>query len=142
MKIGEGAFEQVNTGTNVEIIPHVGIQTTGISYVEQQRHEHIAHRMAGSTAIAAGYVGYTIMYHPVLGKCGPFVAGDFAGFEAATTVDAHIDDDAAGRMLATMSSLTTTGVRPLAEPNAPTAISQVFSCLANILGSITEVHTR
>ena len=45
-------------------------------------------------------------------------------------------------MLLTISSETTMGVRPLSDPSAPTATSQVFSCLASILGSMTEVHKR
>ena len=47
-----------------------------------------------------------------------------------------------GRILLTISSETTKGVRPETEESAPTATSQVFSCLANKRGSITEVHIR
>ena len=45
-------------------------------------------------------------------------------------------------MAATIPSVTNIGVRPNSLLMAPTATSQVFNCLANILGSSTLVHTR
>ena len=47
-----------------------------------------------------------------------------------------------GRIFITISSVTTMGALPISFLNAPIATSQVLSCFANILGSITEVQTR
>ena len=46
-----------------------------------------------------------------------------------------------GRIAATISSVTTMGALPKSFLKAPTATSQVLSCLAKILGSNTLVQT-
>ena len=80
---------------------------------------------------------YTIFY-----KYGLFMCGHLAGFKTSAMSILTSTITLPGRILLTISSVTTTGVRPPAATKRPTATSQVFNCLASIFGSITDVHMR
>src|SRR6478609_11302008 len=82
--------------TQVKIVPHHFFNATGITCLEQQRHQYIADSMAGCTGITAWYIRNTIMYHSMFYKSWMLVCSDLAGFKTAAAVNTYINNHTAG----------------------------------------------
>ncbi len=139
-------FVHIHAMAQVEVVPQHFFNTTGIAGIYQQRHQYITDGVAGRAGKTTGNIGNTIMYHIVFAESGFLVRGNFAGFKTAAAVYTYIDNYTAGahggyHIFGDHNGATA----QLSLLRAPTATSQVFNCLASILGSITLVqypHTQ
>lgn len=100
MEVRQGALEKIDTAAKMDLMPDQVLESAFFTGFQQQGHQDIADGVTGCAGKSGRDIRYAVVDDPVFHKDRVLVGGDLRGFEAAASVDADVDDDAAGAHIA------------------------------------------